>query len=99
MIVKSSLPFVFSSSDQGLNTGVVLLDLARMRAGRLYQRAASPDTMAWLSDKYEYTGSVGDQVGGRMVVRVLQCKDLCRHFVFRCDSISTFRHFVYHLSF
>ena len=51
---------------------MVLLDLARMRTGRLYQRAASPDTMAWLSDKYEYTGSVGDQVGGRMVVRVLQ---------------------------
>ena len=49
---------------QGLNTGVVLLDLERMRAGRLYQRATSPDTMAWLSHKYEYTGSVGDQVRG-----------------------------------
>ena len=41
---------------------MVLLDLERMRAGRLYQRAASPDTMAWLSHKYEYIGSVGDQV-------------------------------------
>ena len=51
---------------QGLNTGVVLLDLERMRAGRLYQRATGPDTMAWLSHEYEFIGSVGDQVRGRI---------------------------------
>ena len=47
---------------QGLNTGVVLLDLERMRASQLYQRATVIEEMLRLEQKYNIRGTVGDQV-------------------------------------
>ena len=47
---------------QGLNTGVVLLDLERMRASQLYQGATVIEEMLRLEQKYNIRGTVGDQV-------------------------------------
>ena len=46
---------------QGLNTGVLLLDLQKMRNSPLYINTTSPDVITMLSDKYMFRGSVGDQ--------------------------------------
>ena len=46
---------------QGLNTGVLLLDLQKMRTSELYINATSPDVITQLSEKYKFRGSVGDQ--------------------------------------
>ena len=47
---------------QGLNTGVVLLDLERMRASQLYLGATEIEEMLRLEQKYNIRGTVGDQV-------------------------------------
>ena len=46
---------------QGLNTGVLLLDLEKMRASSLYQNTTHPDTITHMRDKYNFVGTVGDQ--------------------------------------
>ena len=46
---------------QGLNTGVLLLDLQKMRESELYINTTSPDVITQLSEKYKFRGSVGDQ--------------------------------------
>jgi lipopolysaccharide biosynthesis glycosyltransferase len=46
---------------QGLNTGVLLLDLEKMRASQSYQKTTQPATITELKDKYKFLGTVGDQ--------------------------------------
>ena len=46
---------------QGLNTGVLLLDLEKMRNSSLYINTTSPDVITRLRNKYQLLGSVGDQ--------------------------------------
>jgi len=46
---------------QGLNTGVVLLDLERMRESNTFINATTDQTMHYLHHKYNFVGSVGDQ--------------------------------------
>ena len=46
---------------QGLNTGVLLLDLEKMRKSVLYQKTTEPDKITEMKGKYQLTGTVGDQ--------------------------------------
>ena len=46
---------------QGLNTGVLLLDLEKMRKSKLYQKTTEPETITEMKEKYQLTGTVGDQ--------------------------------------
>ena len=46
---------------QGLNTGVLLLDLERMRASPSYSHYSSTAGVSQLADKYQLGGTVGDQ--------------------------------------
>ena len=46
---------------QGFNTGVVLFDLKRMRASRLYNKMISPQRVKEIQEKYKYKFTLGDQ--------------------------------------
>lgn len=45
----------------GFNSGVMLLDLAAMRASSLYNQLLEPDRVAKLADQYRFRGHLGDQ--------------------------------------
>ena len=45
----------------GFNSGVLLLDLDKMRQSKLYKSALSPDTLKRLTEKYHFKGHLGDQ--------------------------------------
>ncbi|TNM87953.1 xyloside xylosyltransferase 1 [Takifugu flavidus] len=45
----------------GFNSGVMLLDLASMRASSLYNQLLEPDHVAKLADQYRFRGHLGDQ--------------------------------------
>lgn len=45
----------------GFNSGVILLDLARMRASELYNSVFQTDLLAALTAKYTFKGHLGDQ--------------------------------------
>ena len=47
---------------QGVNTGVVLLDLGRMRRSEEFNRFLEDGVMDSLCDKYHFKGFIGDQV-------------------------------------
>jgi len=46
----------------GLNSGVLLLNLERQRTSRLYQSLLKKSAVAFLCDKYQFHGHLGDQV-------------------------------------
>ena len=46
---------------QGFNTGVVLFDLKRMRASRLYNQMINPRKVEEIQEKYYYKFTLGDQ--------------------------------------
>ena len=46
---------------QGLNTGVLLLDLEKMRKSTLYKHVTMPETITDMKKKYRFAGTVGDQ--------------------------------------
>ena len=45
----------------GFNSGVLLMDLERMRHSRLYHNLIRPDTVEKLTEKYSFRGHLGDQ--------------------------------------
>lgn len=45
----------------GFNSGVMLLDLAAMRASTLYNQLLEPSNLAKLAEKYLFKGHLGDQ--------------------------------------
>ncbi|XP_026201361.1 xyloside xylosyltransferase 1 [Anabas testudineus] len=45
----------------GFNSGVMLLDLAAMRASALYNQLLEPSNVAKLADQYRFRGHLGDQ--------------------------------------
>lgn len=45
----------------GFNSGVMLLDLAAMRASELYNQLLEPSNVAKLADQYRFRGHLGDQ--------------------------------------
>eukprot|EP00062_Callorhinchus_milii_P016839 gi/632968579/ref/XP_007900603.1/ PREDICTED: xyloside xylosyltransferase 1 [Callorhinchus milii] len=45
----------------GFNSGVVLLDLGRMRSSALYNRLLEPGNVEKLAEKYRFKGHLGDQ--------------------------------------
>ncbi|KAF3690836.1 Xyloside xylosyltransferase 1 [Channa argus] len=45
----------------GFNSGVMLLDLAAMRASPLYNKLLEPSNVAKLADQYRFRGHLGDQ--------------------------------------
>lgn len=45
----------------GFNSGVMLLDLAAMRASALYNQLLEPSNVAELADQYRFRGHLGDQ--------------------------------------
>ena len=47
---------------QGLNTGVGLLNLARMRTSKVLNDFLKPDVMDKLADKFMFVGALGHQV-------------------------------------
>ena len=47
---------------QGLNTGVTLLNLEKMRSSEVYRNVTQIDEMIKLELKYNIKGTVGDQV-------------------------------------
>ena len=47
---------------QGLNTGVVLLHLDKMRRHEKYNKMSTVEEMITLEQKYKLNGTVGDQV-------------------------------------
>ena len=47
---------------QGVNTGVVLLHLERMRHSEVFNKYLDHDFMTGLCDKYHFKGFIGDQV-------------------------------------
>ena len=62
---------------QGLNTGVVLYNLAAMRRSRLYNSYLAPAMVTRLQEKYMFSYTLGDQVGSRSVDTNLDTR-LCR---------------------
>ena len=55
---------------QGLNTGVTLLDLQRMRLSKVYRNLTQIDEMIKLEKKYNIKGTVGDQVCSIVVEKI-----------------------------
>ena len=55
---------------QGLNTGVTLLDLQRMRSSKVYRYLTQIDEMIKLEKKYNINGTVGDQVCSIVVEKI-----------------------------
>ena len=63
---------------QGLNTGVVLYQLAAMRRSRLYNSYLAPAMVTRLQEQYMFSYTLGDQVGSRSVDTNLATRLLCR---------------------
>ena len=55
---------------QGLNTGVTLLDLQRIRSSKVYRNLTQIDEMIKLEKKYNIKGTVGDQVCSIVVEKI-----------------------------
>ena len=55
-------PLGLPGAQQGLNTGVVLFCLAKMRASHLYNELLEPEEVYRLKDLYMYHFGLGDQV-------------------------------------
>ncbi|KAF7491812.1 Xyloside xylosyltransferase 1 [Sarcoptes scabiei] len=76
----------------GFNSGVLLLDLERMRRSKLYQSLLSPKIIEHLSQKYRFRGHLGDQdfytligIDHRSLFHVLPCgwnRQLCQWWRF-----------------
>ena len=45
----------------GFNSGVLLLDLERMRKSELYEKLLTPESVEYLTKKYHFKGHLGDQ--------------------------------------